>query len=192
MKNVLQLKNFVCVASLGIGLLVAGCKSAPDFTAANAQALIQAKYDQDPPVGVAIKVDDLAMRQGVTAKYWDRAKAYPNKYWADFKLSAEGKKAIKLANGGDTIEWRPDSPEDKNFSITVMSVAVNHLKARDVKDPQTETDGTRTVVFNEVVGLDGVPAPLAEIAHNPGQKLSTKRTATFSLDNGAWKVDSIT
>jgi hypothetical protein len=98
---------------------------------------------------------------------------------------------VTLPKGGDTIEWRPDSEQDKSFSVTVVSVATNHLKARDVKDPQNEADGTKTVVFNESVSLDGVPAPLQDIAHNPGNKLATKRTATFSLDNGAWKLDSI-
>jgi hypothetical protein len=179
------------LALAGVGLFMAGCKSAPDLTAANAQALIQAKYDQDPAVGANINVDDLGMRQGVTAKYWDRSKSFPIKYWADFKLTDAGKKAVTLPKGGDTIEWRPDSEQDKSFSVTVVSVATNHLKARDVKDPQNEADGTKTVVFNESVSLDGVPAPLQDIAHNPGNKLATKRTATFSLDNGAWKLDSI-
>jgi hypothetical protein len=187
----LKLKIFMGLALLGGGLVLAGCKSGPELTAANAQALIQAKYDADPAVGATIKVDDLGMRQGVTAKYWDRSKGFPIKYWADFKLSDAGKKAVTLPKGGETIEWRPDSAEDKKFAVTVVSAATNHLKAKDVQDPQNESDGTRTAVFSEVVSLDGVPGPLAEIAHNPGNKLATKRTATFSLDNGAWKLDSI-
>jgi len=180
------------VALLGASLLFTGCKSAPDLTAAQAQALIQASYDQSPPVGAAITVSDLGMQQGVTAKYWDRSKAYPNHYWADFKLTPEGKKAVTLAGGGDTIEWRPDSPEDKNFSIVVTAIATNHLKARDVQDPQDVVGGTKTAVFSEAVSLDGVPAPLQDIAHNPGNQLSTKKTATFVLDGGAWKLQSIT
>jgi hypothetical protein len=190
-RNALRMWVLGGLALAGVGLFMAGCKSAPDLTAANAQALIQAKYDQDPAVGANINVDDLGMRQGVTAKYWDRSKSFPIKYWADFKLTDAGKKAVTLPKGGDTIEWRPDSEQDKSFSVTVVSVATNHLKARDVKDPQNEADGTKTVVFNESVSLDGVPAPLQDIAHNPGNKLATKRTATFSLDNGAWKLDSI-
>jgi hypothetical protein len=190
-RNALRMWVFGGLALAGVGLFMAGCKSAPDLTAANAQALIQAKYDQDPAVGANINVDDLGMRQGVTAKYWDRSKSFPIKYWADFKLTDAGKKAVTLPKGGDTIEWRPDSEQDKSFSVTVVSVATNHLKARDVKDPQNEADGTKTVVFNESVSLDGVPAPLQDIAHNQGNKLATKRTATFSLDNGAWKLDSI-
>jgi hypothetical protein len=174
------------------GLALAGCKSAPELTAANAQALIQAKYDQDPPVGATINVNDLGMRQGVTAKYWDRSKAYPIKWWADFKLTPDGQKALKLTGGGDTIQWRPDSAEDKNFSVTVIALAANHLKARDLQDPQNEADGSKSVVFNEAVSLDGVPAPLQEIAHNPGNKLESRRTATFVLDNGAWKLQGIT
>jgi len=46
-------------------------------------------------------------------------------------------------------------------------------------------------VFSEAVSLDGVPAALADIAHNPGNKLSTKKTATFVVDGGAWKLQSI-
>ena len=42
---------------------------------------------------------------------------YPNKYWADFKLTDAGKKAVKLPNGGDTIEWRPSGLDDKNYSV---------------------------------------------------------------------------
>jgi hypothetical protein len=185
------MKFFGALALLGVSLFAAGCKSTPELTAANAQALIQAKYDQSPAVGANIVVDDTGMQQGVRAKYWDISKAYSNKFWADFKLTPEGKKAVKLANGGDTIEWRPESTQDKSFSITVVSVAANHLKAHDVKDPQDEVGGTKSAVFTEGVSLDGVPAPLQEIAHNPGNKLSTKRTATFAVDGGAWKLQAI-
>jgi len=185
-------RALVFVSLLGAGLLFTGCKSAPDLTTAQAQALIQASYDQSPPAGVAITVFDPGMQQGVTAKYWDRSKAYPNHYWADFKLSPEGKKAVTLAGGGDVIEWRPDSQEDKKFSVVVTTTATNHLKARDVQEPQDVVGGTKTAVFTEVVPLDGIPAPLQDMAHNPGTKLSSKRTATFTLDGGAWKLQSIT
>jgi hypothetical protein len=75
----------------------------------------------------------------VTAKYWERTKLYPNKYWADFTLTPEGKKARQLPDGGDVIKWRPESPTDKNYSVIVVTVAANHLKARDLKDVQDET-----------------------------------------------------
>jgi hypothetical protein len=153
--------------------------------------MIQAKYDADPAVPANVTVDDLGMRQGVTAKYWDRSKAYPNKYWADFKLSDTGKKAVKLLNGGDTIEWRPSGPDDKNFKVVVQTVATNHLKAKGAQEPQDEADGTKTVSYTETVSLDGVSAPLQEIAHNPGNRLSSKRTATFALDGGSWKLQSV-
>jgi hypothetical protein len=180
------------VALLGAGLLFSGCKSAPELTAANAQALIQAKYDQDPAVGAAITVTDLGMQQGHTAKYWDRTKVYPNKYWADFTLTADGKKAVKLTGGGDVIQWRPDSADDKNYSLVMTTVATNHLKAREVQDPQDVVGGTKTAVFTEAVSLDGVPSALQDIAHDPGNQLSTKRTATFTLEGGVWKLSSIT
>lgn len=191
MRNAVILKVFATAAVLTIGLLVNGCKTAPDLTAANAQTLIQAKYDQDPAVGAAINVNDLGMQQGHTAKYWDRTKVYPNKYWADFTLTADGKKALKAPGGGDVIQWRPDSADDKNFSVVVTSVTANHLKAHGVQDPQDEVGGTKSAVFTEAVSLDGVPPVLQDIAHNPGNKLSTKRTATFTLDGGAWKLSSI-
>ena len=188
--TVLAVSAFVA-AGLMLGLGLSGCKSAPDLTAAQAQALIQAKYDQTPPVGANITVDDLGMRMGVTAKYWDRSLAYPNKFWADFKLTPDGKKAIALQGGGDTIKWRPESPDDKTFSVIVVTTATNHLKARDVQDPVDEVGGTKSVVFTEAVNLDGVPSALQDIAHNPGNKLSGKKTATFALDGGAWKLVSI-
>jgi hypothetical protein len=191
-KNALKLRVSAGVALLCAGVLLAGCKSAPDLTASQAQALIQAKYDADPAAGIPITVSDLGMQQGFTAKYWTRTKQYPNKYWADFTLTDDGKKAIKLASGGSVIEWRPSSQTDNTFTVVITSAAANHLKARDVGDPQNESDGTRTVQFNEAYNMDGVPTPLADIAHNPGNKLSRKRTATFTLDNGAWKLQSIT
>jgi hypothetical protein len=159
------------------------------LTAAQAQALIQAKYDATPAVGANITVDDLGMRQGITAKYWDRTKVYPNKFWADFTLTADGKKAVVVPGG--VIQWRPTSQTDKTFSVVVTTVATNHLKARDVKDPQSDVGGTKSAEFTEAVSLDGVPGALQDIAHNPGNKLSYKKTATFALDGAAWKLQSI-
>jgi hypothetical protein len=191
-KIAVNLKGLGAVALLGAGLVLTGCKSAPELTAANAQTLIQAKYDQDPAVGAAITVTDLGMRQGAAAKYWDRTKVYPNKYWADFTLTADGKKALKAPGGGDVIQWRPQNENDKSYSVVVTAVATNHLKAHNVQDPQDEVGGTKSSVFTEAVSLDGVPSALQDIAHDPGNKLSTKRTATFALEGGAWKLSSIT
>jgi len=190
-KTARTVRLFGVLALVSAGLLVAGCKSAPELTASQAQALIQAHYDAMPAVGTDIVVDDLGMRMGVTAKYWEGLKKYSNGYWVDLKLTDAGKQVLKLANGGNVIEWRPDSPTDKSFKLIVTTVATNHLKARDVNDPQNEVGGTRSTVFTEAQSLDGVPGPLQDIAHNPGNKLSTKRTATFAVDNGAWKLQSV-
>jgi hypothetical protein len=175
---------------LTAGLLLSGCKSTPELTKAQAQSLIQAKYDQTPAAGVNITVDDLGMRQGAAAKYWERTKIYPNRYWADFTLTPSGKQALKLPNGGGVIEWRPESADDSRYSVTVVSVAANHPRARDVNEPQDEVGG-KGVSFTESVNLDGVPGPLQEIAHNPGNKLSSRRQAEFVLDGGSWKLASI-
>lgn len=180
---------------LSIGFALAGCKSAPELTEAQANALIQAKYDQTAPVGATVVVDDLGMRQGATAKLWDRTKIYPNKYWADFKLSDSGKKAVKLANGGDVIEWRPSSLEDTSYSITVTTAAANHLKARNVSNIQDEmaagASSAKGADFDEVVDLTGVPDALEQIAHNPGNQLSVKRHAIFTLEDGKWVLHGI-
>jgi len=180
---------------LAAGTLVTGCKSTPELTATQAQALIQASYDQNAPVGANIVVNDLGMRQGVTAKYWTRTKVYPNKYWADFTLTDDGKKALKLSDGNDVIQWRPDNPTDTKFSVTVITVVANHLKAHDVSNIQDETlagsDAAKGASYIEGMNLEGVPQPLQDIAHNPGNRLSRKRHADFSLEGGNWKLHGI-
>ncbi len=177
------------------GLVVAGCKSAPDLTPTQALALVQAKYDQTAAVPTTILVNDAGMRAGITAKLWDRTKVYPNKLWADFKLTPDGKKAVVLPGGGDTIEWRPENLDDKNYTIVVMTVAANHLRAHDMGDLQDEmmagADTAKSGKYTEGVNLAGVPQTLQDIAHNPGNKLSTKKQADFSLTNGAWTLKSI-
>ena len=141
-------------------------------------------------MGAGLALDDLGVKQAITAKYFTLAKKYPNNFWVDLKVSDDGKKALKLASG-DTLEWRPQSQTDKSFTVVVTTVAANHLKAREVKDPADDVGGTKTVVFSEAYDLTGVPAALVDIAHNPGNKLSSKKTATFVVDNGAWKLQSI-
>ena len=191
----LNWKALGAVVLVGSGLVVAGCKSAPELTNDQALKMVQDKYDQTPGVGVNILVDDAGMRQGVTAKLWDRTKVYPNKVWADFKLTADGKKAVVLPTGGDTIEWRPASLDDKNYTIVVTTAAANHLKAKDMGDLQDEmlpgADTAKAGKYSEAVNLTGVPQVLQDIAHTPGNKLSTKKQADFALENGSWQLKRI-
>jgi len=189
-KNAVKLQVLVVLVSLGAGLWMAGCKSAPDLTQAQALTMIQAKYDQTPAAPVNITVNDTGMQQGGTAKYWTETTRYPNGYWADFTLTPDGKKVLTLAGGASVIQWRPDSPSDPHFVIVIQSVVTNHMKARDVGEIQTVAD-TRIASFTEDVNLDGLPQPLADMAHNPGNKLSSLRQATFVLTNGAWTLQSI-
>jgi hypothetical protein len=153
--------------------------------------MIQASYDSAPPSGLDITVNNNGMIQGATAKYWQRTTIYPNKYWADFKLTDQGKKLVKLSSGGDTIQWRPSSPTDSNYTTVVTTVAPSHHKARDLKDIQDVGSKTKTVEFTEGVDLAGMPDTLSAIAHMPGNQLSSTRTATFVLDNGDWKLQSV-
>jgi hypothetical protein len=187
--------TLAAVILIGSGLVVAGCKSAPELTSTQALAMVQAKYDQTPPAGINILVNDVGMRQGVTAKLWDRTKVYPNKLWADFKLTADGKKAVVLPGGGDTIEWRPASLEDQKYTIVVTTAAANHLRAHDMADLQDEmlpgANAAKSGKFTEGQNLTGVPQVLQDIAHNPGNRLSAKRQADFALENGAWTLKSI-
>jgi hypothetical protein len=189
-KNAVKLQIMGLLVIFASGIWMASCKSAPDLTQAQALTMIQAKYDQTPAVPANITVNDTGMGQGVTAKYWLGTKRYPNGYWADFTLTPDGKKVLTLASGGDVIQWRPDSPSDPHASVIVMPVVANHLKARDVGEIQSVRD-TQTASFTEDINLDGVPQPLQDIAHNPGNKLSSSRQATFVLTNGAWTLQSI-
>ncbi len=82
------------------GLLMTGCKSAPDLSKDNAEALIQAHYDGQAPAGVTINVDKAGLQQGLTAGYWKLTKIYQKQQgWADYTLTDEGKKVSKLADG---------------------------------------------------------------------------------------------
>ena len=194
-KKLLRLKVLGAVVVLGAGLWATGCNSAPDLTQADALKLVQASYDKAAPAGATIFVDDLGMRQGATAKYWDRTKIYPNKYWADFKLTDAGKKVVKLAGGGDVIEWRPASEDDKAYNIQMTTVQANHLRAHDLGAIEDSAiagvDHAKTASFTEGVDLAGVPDSLQQIAHNPGNRLSAKRHADFALVNGAWTLHDI-
>ena len=185
-----KMQALVALALLSAGLVVAGCKSAPELTKQQAQTLVQAKYDSQPGAPISVNVNDRGMQQGVTAGYWTGLKRYPNGYWADFKVTPAGQKVFKLDAGGDTIQWRPSAPQDPRYAISVTSTAAAKLKADDIGDVQDAGDN-KTVSFNEQLDLSALPAPLADIAHNPGNKLSTKRTATFVLNNGTWGLQSI-
>lgn len=191
LKNIRKMHALVALGVLGVGLMLAGCKSAPPLSKDQALALIQAKYDATPAAPFTIAVDDLGMQEGVTAKYWIGLKRYPNGYWGDFKLTPDGKKVVALVNGGDTIEWRPEGPKDSHYVVAMTTVASNHMKARDIGDIQDQPGGTKMADFTEDVLLIGVPGPLQGIAHNPGNQLSTKRTAVFVLNNGAWTLQSV-
>lgn len=192
MRNTLKMKVLGVAAILGLGMFLGGCKSAPDLTQSQALALIQADYDHAAPAGVNILINDLGMRQGISAKYWTRTTIYPNKFWADFTLTPDGKKVVKLPAGGDVIQWRPDSLTDTGYTYRVVTVAANHLKARNLQDIQDEGSPTaKGVQFTEAVDLTGVPDALQAIAHNPGNQLTTKRHASFELVDNAWKLHSI-
>ena len=189
-KNAVKMQAWGALVLLGAGLWIGGCKSSPPLTQAQALTMIQAKYDQTPGTPFDITVNDRGMQQGVHANYWVGTKRYPNGYWADFTLTPEGKKVLKLATGGDVLQWRPDSPSDSHFAVVVAPLVDSHLKARDPGDVQNLGD-SNTVMFTEDVTLDGMPDALKNMAHNPGNKLSTKRLATFTLVNGAWSLKSI-
>lgn len=176
-------------------LLINGCKSAPELTKAQALAMVQAKYDQTAPAGVNILVNDPGMLSGAKAKLWERTKVFPNKIWADFKLTADGKKAIVLPGGGEVIEWRPQSADDKNYTIVVTTRTANHLRAKDIADLRDEAmagvDTAKSGRYTEVVNLTDVPQMLQDLARYPGNKLSTKKEADFALVNGTWTLKTI-
>jgi len=190
-KNAVKFSALMSLVVLGVGTMITGCKSAPVLSNDQAKSMINAHYEAAAPSGFDINVNNDGMVQGATAKYWQRTTIYPNKYWADFKLTDQGKKSIKLSTGSDVIQWRPSSPTDKSFSIVVTTTVLKHRMARDIKDIQDVGSKTKTVLFTEGVDLSDLPQPLVDIAHNPGNQLTTTRTATFVLDGDSWKLQSV-
>ena len=189
MKIAVKMQALAAVALLGVGVMLSGCKSGPELSKDQAQALIQAKYDAMPGTKLDIAVGDRGMQQAVTAGYVTGLKRYPNGYWADFKLTPAGAKVISIS-GGDVIQWRPRQPSDPRYVITATSVALTKLKARDLGEVTAAGDN-KTVSFTEDVNLSALPAALQEMARNPGNKLTDKKTATFALVNGAWAIQKI-
>lgn len=179
----------VCVA-----LWIVSCKLKPPLGSGEAQALLQAEYDRRPAQGVVILVDRVGLRQGLTANYWKLTKVYPNQRWADYTLTPDGKKVLKLQRGGDVFQWRPDANGD--FQVYVVTLVTNRLRATDVGEPETDSipgvAASKTVDFNESVVLDSVPQPLQDIARNPGNRLSTRHHASFVYADGKWTVQGIT
>jgi hypothetical protein len=183
------------VAAIGCaGLLMTGCKTAPELSKDNAAALIQSHYDGQAPAGVTITVDKPGLQQGLTAGYWKLAKVYPKQEgWADYTVTDAGKKVLKLQNGGDVIEWRPGA--DGEYHFLIVATTASTMRAKDVQDPQDEiladTKAAKSVKFTESVNLTGLPQPLQDMAHNAGNKLSSKKQADLAYENGAWKVHGI-
>lgn len=190
MKNAVKLQVAGAMAAVSVGLILAGCKSAPPLTETQAQAMIQAKYDQATPTPINIILGDPGVVQGVTDKYWDRTKVYPNGLWADFTLTPDGKKLISVPGGGDVIQWRPMNLGDKNYSVNVSTITATHPRALNVRNIQSEVvPGSSSGMgcdYDEVVNFTGVPAPLAAIGHTPGNQIRAQRHADFALVNGAW------
>ena len=171
MKKVAKINILLALAIMAAGMVVAGCKSAPDLTQAQALTMIQAKYDATAPTGAGVTVNNDGMVAGVTAKYWTRTTIYPNKYWADFTLTADGKKVLKLESGGDVIKWRPQSPTDKDFSIAVETVQANHLKARDIKDVQDGVGGMNQDACEMMAARVQAEQPAVGHVRQPGERM---------------------
>lgn len=193
MDKPLALSSFVVLALAGASLLSAGCKSAPDLTNGNARVLLQADYDGRPAQRLIVMVDRTGLKQGLNAHLWKLTKVYPSQRWADYTLTPEGKAVLDLNGGGDVILWRPDDNGDAHFFVTTL--AATHPRVLQVSEPQedvvAEVHTAKSAYFVEGVNFEGVPQPIQDIAHNPGNTLSTRREADFSLENGAWKVHSI-
>ena len=185
--------GFAAIGLVALGFALMGCNSAPDLTKTAAQALIQAEYDKRPAEGVIVMVDRVGLKQGLDAHYWKLTKVYPNNRWADYILTPEGKKALTLNGGGDVIQWRPDADGAAHFFVT--TVAANHPRVHDVRDPQDDVVANvptaKSTSFVESVDFSGVPQPLQDMAHNPGNTLSAHRQVDFALEAGVWKVHLI-
>lgn len=193
MKTALKFEVLGALLLMGAGWWMAGCKSTPDLSKADAQKLIQSYLDQQPATNFIINVNEIGLKQGFDAKYWKLTKVYPNKKWADYDLTDDGKKVMTLNGGGTTIQWRPDDLGKGHFYVT--TVQTYHPKVKEVGDPQDDivpgVDTAKSAKFTEDADFTGVPDTLQQIAHNPGNVLSSRRTADFALDDGNWKVHDV-
>jgi len=77
-------------------------------------------------VGVNVVVDDLGMRMGATPSTGPGD--HLSQQVRPTSVDPDGKKALKLQMG-DVIKWRPITPTTELFSLIVVTVAANHLKA---------------------------------------------------------------
>jgi hypothetical protein len=193
-KSILRVFASGVIAAGCAGLLMTGCKTAPDLSKDSAAALIQSHYDSQAPSGVTITVDKVGLQQGLTAGYWKLTKIYPKQQgWADYTLTDAGKKVLKLQSGSDVIEWRPGA--DGEFQFLIVTANASTMRAKDIQDPQDEiladAKTAKSVKYTESVNLTGVPQPLQDIAHNAGNKLSSKKQADLAYQDGAWKVRGI-
>lgn len=176
------------------GLVVTACKSTPPLSQADAQKMIQAYYDQQPPEPIHIYVDYTGLKQGVDAKYWKVVKTFPaNKNWGDLDLTDEGKKAYKLEDGSSTIHWRPDEQNKGHFYLS--TVQMTHPKISEVTDPVDDVvpgvETAKSCKFTQTDNLEGLPKTVNQMAHDVGNSLTQRHTAEFALENGAWKVHDI-
>ena len=182
------------LAIMGAGMLLNGCNFTPELNQTAAVTMIQADYDKRPAQPATIAVDDMGLKQGINSRLWKLTKVYPNNRWADYALTDEGKKAVKLAAPGDVIQWRPEDG-GKEFHFFVTTVAANHMKAKDAGDPQDDVvanvQTARSVRFTEVYDWNGIPQPVQTIAHNAINRPNSRRQADFALVNGVWTVHSI-
>ena len=179
---------------LGAGVMMTGCNFTPELSKTMALTLVQADYDKRTPAPASIAVDDMGLKQGINSKLWKLTKVYPNNRWADYTLTDDGKKVIKLSGTGDVIQWRPEEGS-KDFHFFVTTAAANHMKAKDIDDPQDDVvanvQTARSARFTEVYDWTGIPDAVQTIAHNAINRPSTHRQADFALVNGAWTVHSI-
>src|SRR5579871_5875840 len=166
-------------ALLVVGLMMTGCKSAPELSQADAQKMIQAYYDQQPPEPIHVYVDYTGLKQGVDAKYWKVVKAFPaNKNWGDLDLTDEGKKVYKLDDGSNTIHWRPDDQNKGHFYVN--TVQATHPKISEVSDPQDDVvpgvDTAKSCKFTATTNLEGLPDTVKQMAHDVGNTLTARHT----------------
>jgi len=97
-----------------------------------------------------------------------------------------------VAKGGDVIQWHPLNAGDKNFSVVVVTVAANHLKAHDVGDPQDDVGGDQ----DRLVRGDRKPGRRAERfadhVNGPGNRLSSRHMPLLRWMGAPGKLQSTT
>jgi len=136
-KNAGKMKVLGGLAILGAGLLLNGCKHVPDFTAANAQALIQADYDSKR-LRARLSKSTIGLEAGVDGQLLEADEGLSQQNVGRLHAHGRWQEGVDASRGRRRDQWRPDQIASASPHFYVVTMAAKPFKAKDVQDPQDE------------------------------------------------------